>query len=41
VPCYRAYDRSGQLKKEFAINPRAEKQFTTADIEAAVVELLE
>jgi thiol-disulfide isomerase/thioredoxin len=36
VPCYRIYDRSGQLLKQFAVNPRAERQFTTADIDAAV-----
>jgi thiol-disulfide isomerase/thioredoxin len=40
VPCYRVYDRNGKLKREFAVNPQAEKQFTMADIEAAVVELL-
>jgi thiol-disulfide isomerase/thioredoxin len=36
VPCYRIYDRSGELLKQFAVDPRAERQFTTADIDAAV-----
>jgi thiol-disulfide isomerase/thioredoxin len=40
VPCYRVYDREGKLHREFAIDPRASKQFTTADIDAAVEELL-
>jgi thiol-disulfide isomerase/thioredoxin len=40
VPCYRVYDRAGDLRREFGVDPRAEKQFTTADVEAAVMELL-
>jgi thiol-disulfide isomerase/thioredoxin len=40
VPCYRVYDRDGKLHREFAVNPRAPKQFTAADVEAAVIELL-
>lgn len=40
VPCYRVYDRQGQLHREFAVNPQAQKQFTTADIDAAVEEAL-
>ena len=40
VPCYRVYDREGRLHREFAVDPRAAKQFTTADIDAAVEELL-
>jgi thiol-disulfide isomerase/thioredoxin len=40
VPCYRVYDREGKLHREFAIDPRAARQFTTADVDAAVRELL-
>lgn len=40
VPCYRVYDREGELRREFSVDPRAEKQFTADDVEAAVVELL-
>jgi thiol-disulfide isomerase/thioredoxin len=40
VPCYRVYDRSGVLRREFVVNPRAQRQFTPDDIEAAVAELL-
>jgi thiol-disulfide isomerase/thioredoxin len=40
VPCFRVYDRSGKLRHEFAVDPRAERQFGPADIDAAVVELL-
>jgi thiol-disulfide isomerase/thioredoxin len=36
VPCYRVYDRDGKLEREFAVDPRAAKQFTAADVEAAV-----
>jgi len=41
VPCYRVYDRSGELHREFAVDPHARRQYTTADVEAAVLELLE
>jgi hypothetical protein len=41
VPCYRVYDRSGELRHEFVVDPRAPRQFGPADIEAAVLELLE
>ena len=40
VPCYRVYDRAGELRHEFAVDPSAERQFTPQDIEAAVNELL-
>jgi len=40
VPCYRVYDRTGKLRHEFGVDPRAERQFTIEDIEAAVAELL-
>jgi thiol-disulfide isomerase/thioredoxin len=40
VPCYRVYDREGKLHREFAVDPRAAKQFTTADVDAAVNEVL-
>jgi hypothetical protein len=41
VPCYRVYDRSGVLRREFVVDPRAERQYTVADIEVAIVELLD
>lgn len=41
VPCYRLYGRSGELQREFTVDPSAERQFTPADIEAAVEQLLE
>jgi thiol-disulfide isomerase/thioredoxin len=40
VPCYRVYDRAGELRHEFAVDPSAERQFTPDDIEAAVTALL-
>jgi thiol-disulfide isomerase/thioredoxin len=40
VPCYRVYDRDGKLQREFAVNPRLQKQFTAADVEAAVMDAL-
>jgi thiol-disulfide isomerase/thioredoxin len=40
VPCYRVYDRAGRLRREFAIDPQAAKQFTMADVDAAVEEML-
>ena len=40
IPCYRLYDRSGKLHREFAVDPRATRQFTLEDIEAAIVQLL-
>jgi thiol-disulfide isomerase/thioredoxin len=40
VPCYRVYDRDGELRREFSVDPRSEKQFTADDVEAKVVELL-
>jgi len=40
IPCYRLYDRTGQLHREFVVDPRAGRQFTPADIESAVQELL-
>lgn len=36
VPCYRIYDREGKLQREFSVDPRAAKQFTAADVDAAV-----
>lgn len=41
IPCYRLYARSGQLHREFAVDPRAGRQFTPADIETALQELLQ
>jgi thiol-disulfide isomerase/thioredoxin len=40
VPCYRVYDRAGELRHEFAVDPSAERQFTADDIEAAMKGLL-
>ena len=40
IPCYRVYDRAGKLRHEFALDPRAERQFTIADVEDAIQELL-
>jgi thiol-disulfide isomerase/thioredoxin len=40
VPFYKLYDRAGQLRQSFGIDPAAKKQFTSADIEAAVERLL-
>jgi hypothetical protein len=40
VPFYKLYDRSGRLRQTFGITPTAAKQFTNADIEAAVEQLL-
>jgi hypothetical protein len=40
VPFYKLYDRSGKLRQTFGISPTAAKQFTNADIEAAVEHLL-
>jgi thiol-disulfide isomerase/thioredoxin len=40
VPCYRVYDRAGELRHEFSVDPSAERQFTPGDIEAAAKELL-
>jgi thiol-disulfide isomerase/thioredoxin len=40
LPYYRVYDRTGKLRHEFALDPSAEKQFTSDDITAAVEALL-
>jgi thiol-disulfide isomerase/thioredoxin len=40
VPFYKLYDRAGRLRQSFGIDPAAKKQFTSADIEAAVEQLL-
>lgn len=40
LPHYKLYDRTGKLRRTFALDPSAEKQFTTDDIDAAVAELL-
>jgi thiol-disulfide isomerase/thioredoxin len=41
LPHYKLYGRSGALRQEFGLDPVAEKQFTPADIEAAVTKLLD
>jgi thiol-disulfide isomerase/thioredoxin len=40
IPHYKLYDRSGKLRQTFALDPTAARQFTPADIDAAVEELL-
>jgi thiol-disulfide isomerase/thioredoxin len=40
VPQYKLYDRDGKLWRTIALDPAAEKQFTAADVAAAVDELL-
>ena len=40
VPFYKLYDREGRLRQTFGVSPLAKKQFTPADIEAAVEQLL-
>ena len=40
VPFYKLYDRTGKLRQTFGIDPAAKKQYTPADIEAAVEQLL-
>jgi hypothetical protein len=40
LPHYKLYDRTGKLRKVIALDPAADKQFTTEDIDAAVSELL-
>jgi thiol-disulfide isomerase/thioredoxin len=41
LPHYKLYGKSGALRQEFGLDPMAEKQFTPADIEAAVTKLLD
>jgi hypothetical protein len=40
LPHYKLYDRHGQLRHTFALDPSASEQFTSEDIDAAVVALL-
>ncbi len=40
LPHYKLYDRTGKLRRTFALDPTAEKQFTHDDVSAAVAELL-
>lgn len=40
LPHYKLFDRQGQLRKVFELDPSAKQQFTPADIDAAVAELL-
>jgi thiol-disulfide isomerase/thioredoxin len=40
LPHYKLYDGKGKLSKIFAVDPEAEHQFSLADIDAAVQELL-
>ncbi|MBN1852473.1 MAG: TlpA family protein disulfide reductase [Pirellulales bacterium] len=41
VPVYRVYDRSGNLSREFSIDPSTKTQYTMEEIEQFVEELLE
>jgi thiol-disulfide isomerase/thioredoxin len=40
LPHYKLYDRQGKLRHTFAFDPRDEKPFTLAEIDARVAELL-
>lgn len=40
LPHYKLYDRQGQLRKVFELDPAANKQFTPAEIDATVADLL-
>ncbi len=40
LPHYKLYDRTGKLRQVIALDPAAEKQFTTDDVDAAVERLL-
>ena len=40
LPHYKLFDRAGKLHRTFALDPSAERQFTTDDIEFAVADLL-
>jgi thiol-disulfide isomerase/thioredoxin len=40
LPHYKLYDRTGKLRRTFALDPAAERQFTPHDVSAAVTELL-
>jgi thiol-disulfide isomerase/thioredoxin len=40
VPHYKLYDRSGQLRQTFGVDPAAKNQFTQQEIDAAIESLL-
>jgi thiol-disulfide isomerase/thioredoxin len=40
LPHYKLYDRTGKLRRTFGLDPAAKRQFTMADVDAAVAELL-
>lgn len=40
LPHYKLYDRSGNLRRTFQLDPSAQGQFTPADVDKAVAELL-
>ena len=40
VPFYKLYDRTGKLRQTFGIRPTSKEQFTPAEIEAAIEQLL-
>jgi thiol-disulfide isomerase/thioredoxin len=41
VPHYKLYDRTGQLRHAFGVDPKASRQFTLADIDAAIEQILD
>lgn len=40
APHYKLFDRTGKLRQVFEVDPTADSQFTTADIDAAIEQLL-
>jgi thiol-disulfide isomerase/thioredoxin len=40
VPHYKLYDRSGELRHTFGVDPKAPRQFTLAEIDTAIEQLL-
>jgi thiol-disulfide isomerase/thioredoxin len=40
LPHFKLYDRAGKIRRVFELDPTAERQFTPADVDAAVTELL-
>ena len=41
LPHYKLFDRKGELRATFAIDPSAAEQFTPEDVAEAIIELLE
>jgi thiol-disulfide isomerase/thioredoxin len=40
IPCYRIYDRQGQLRHTFTVDPTAKRQYTLQDLDSAAEQLL-